>query len=100
MEWFDFGVYGYMAVTLGKVFFPQSDPTAQIIATFATFTVAFLVRPIGGLFFGLLGDRYGRHRILALTMILMALGTLSIGLIPSYHRIGLWAPALVGAFRS
>lgn len=48
MEWFDFGVYGYLAVTIGQVFFPSSNPTAQVIAAFATFTVAFLVRPLGG----------------------------------------------------
>ncbi|WP_426801791.1 glycine betaine/L-proline transporter ProP [Xanthomonas campestris] len=95
MEWFDFGVYGYLAVTLGQVFFPSSSPTAQLIATFATFTVAFLVRPIGGMVFGPLGDRYGRQKVLAATMILMALGTFSIGLIPSYAQIGLWAPALL-----
>ncbi|QHG85752.1 glycine betaine/L-proline transporter ProP [Xanthomonas sp. NCPPB 1638] len=95
MEWFDFGVYGYLAVTLGQVFFPASNPTAQLIATFATFTVAFLVRPIGGMVFGPLGDRYGRQKVLAATMILMALGTFSIGLIPSYASIGLWAPALL-----
>lgn len=66
-----------------------------MIATFATFTVAFLVRPIGGMVFGPLGDRYGRQKVLAATMILMALGTFSIGLIPSYAQIGLWAPALL-----
>lgn len=69
MEWFDFGVYGYIAITLGHVFFPSGSPTAQLIATF---TAAFLVRPLGGLVFGWLGDRYGRHKILALTMIMMA----------------------------
>ncbi|WP_295946494.1 glycine betaine/L-proline transporter ProP [uncultured Xanthomonas sp.] len=95
MEWFDFGVYGYLAVTLGHVFFPSTNPTAQLIATFATFTVAFLVRPLGGLVFGPLGDRYGRQKVLAATMILMALGTFSIGLIPSYARIGIWAPILL-----
>ncbi|WP_312379573.1 glycine betaine/L-proline transporter ProP [Pseudomonas oryzihabitans] len=95
MEWFDFGVYGYLAVTLGKVFFPDGDAAAQLIATFATFTVAFLVRPIGGMVFGPLGDKYGRQKVLALTMIMMALGTFSIGLIPSYESIGIWAPALL-----
>lgn len=95
MEWFDFGVYGYLAVTLGHVFFPGNSPTAQVIATFATFTVAFLVRPLGSLVFGPLGDRFGRQRVLAATMIMMALGTFAIGLIPSYERIGLWAPALL-----
>ena len=95
MEWFDFGVYGYLAVTIGQVFFPSSNPTAQVIAAFATFTVAFLVRPLGGLVFGPLGDRYGRQKVLAFTMILMALGTFSIGLIPAYERIGIWAPVLL-----
>lgn len=95
MEWFDFGVYGYIAVTLGRVFFPSNDPTAQLLATFATFTVAFLVRPVGGMVFGPLGDRYGRQKVLAFTMILMALGTFSIGLIPSYQSIGVGAPLLL-----
>lgn len=95
MEWFDFGVYGYIAVTLGHVFFPAGDETVQLIATFATFTVAFLVRPIGGLVFGPLGDRYGRQKVLAFTMVMMAAGTFSIGLIPSYDRIGVAAPLLL-----
>ncbi|KAA9020953.1 glycine betaine/L-proline transporter ProP [Sphingobium limneticum] len=95
MEWFDFGVYGYLAVTLGRVFFPAGDPTAQLIATLATFTAAFLVRPLGGLVFGPLGDRYGRHKVLAFTMIMMAIGTFAIGLIPSYERIGMGAPILL-----
>jgi MHS family proline/betaine transporter-like MFS transporter len=99
MEWFDFGVYGYLAVTIGRVFFPAGNPTAQLIATFATFTAAFLVRPIGGLVFGPLGDRYGRHKVLAFTMIVMAIGTFSIGLIPSYERIGVGAPLLLLAAR-
>jgi MHS family proline/betaine transporter-like MFS transporter len=95
MEWFDFGVYSYLAVTLGKVFFPSGNPAAQLISTFATFTAAFLVRPIGGLFFGPLGDRIGRKRVLATTMITMAAGTFSIAFIPSYATIGLFAPALL-----
>lgn len=95
MEWFDFGVYGYIAVTLGHVFFPSDNPAVQLIATLATFAAAFLVRPLGGLVFGPLGDRYGRHKILALTMVMMAAGTFSIGLIPSYQRIGIAAPILL-----
>lgn len=99
MEWFDFGVYGYIAITLGHVFFPTGSASVQLIATFATFTAAFLVRPLGGLVFGPLGDRYGRHKILALTMILMAAGTFAIGLIPSYAQIGIAAPLLLLAAR-
>jgi MHS family proline/betaine transporter-like MFS transporter len=95
MEWFDFGVYGYLAVTLGKVFFPSGSPTVQLLATFATFTVAFLVRPLGGIVFGPLGDRYGRQKVLAFTMIMMSLGTFGIGLIPSYPAIGIGAPILL-----
>lgn len=95
MEWFDFGVYSYIAVTLGKVFFPSGNPTAQLLSTFGAFAAAFLVRPIGGMVFGPLGDRVGRQKILALTMIMMAAGTFAIGLIPSYATIGVWAPVLL-----
>ncbi|WDD93654.1 glycine betaine/L-proline transporter ProP [Burkholderia sp. FERM BP-3421] len=95
MEWFDFGVYSYIAVTLGQVFFPSSSPSAQLLATFGTFAAAFLVRPLGGMVFGPLGDRIGRQRVLAMTMIMMALGTFAIGLIPSYASIGIMAPVLL-----
>ncbi|KWF70010.1 glycine betaine/L-proline transporter ProP [Burkholderia pseudomultivorans] len=95
MEWFDFGVYSYIAVTLGKVFFPSSSPSAQLLATFGTFAAAFLVRPLGGMVFGPLGDRIGRQRVLAMTMIMMAVGTVAIGLIPSYASIGIMAPVLL-----
>ncbi|OON76741.1 glycine betaine/L-proline transporter ProP [Streptomyces tsukubensis] len=95
MEWFDFGVYSYIAVTLGKVFFPSGDSTAQLLSTFGAFAAAFLVRPLGGLVFGPLGDRIGRQRVLAVTMIMMAAGTFAIGLIPSYGSIGVWAPVLL-----
>ncbi len=95
MEWFDFGIYSYLAVTIGKVFFPELTGGVQLIYTFATFAVAFLVRPLGGLFFGMLGDRIGRKKVLAITLILMALATLSIGLIPSYASIGATATILL-----
>ncbi|MEV4787609.1 glycine betaine/L-proline transporter ProP [Streptomyces tuirus] len=95
MEWFDFGVYSYIAVTLGKVFFPSGNPTAQLLSTFGAFAAAFLVRPLGGMVFGPLGDRVGRQKVLALTMIMMAVGTFAIGLIPSYATIGVGAPILL-----
>jgi MFS transporter, MHS family, proline/betaine transporter len=95
MEWFDFGLYAYLAVTIGKVFFPESDPSVQLIYSFATFAVAFIARPIGGLFFGILGDRIGRKKVLSITLIMMAAATLSIGLIPSYASIGIAAPILL-----
>ncbi|RZU37705.1 MHS family proline/betaine transporter-like MFS transporter [Streptomyces sp. BK022] len=99
MEWFDFGVYSYIAVTLGKVFFPSGNPTAQLLSTFGAFAAAFLVRPLGGMIFGPLGDRVGRQKVLAVTMIMMAAGTFAIGLIPSYASIGVGAPVLLLAAR-
>lgn len=95
MEWFDFGVYGFVAFVLGKVFFPGADPGVQMIAALATFSVPFLIRPLGGLFFGALGDKYGRQKVLAATIVIMSLSTFAIGLIPSYASIGIWAPILL-----
>ncbi|MCM2419575.1 glycine betaine/L-proline transporter ProP [Streptomyces sp. RKAG293] len=99
MEWFDFGIYSYLAVTIGHVFFPSGSDTVQLLSSFATFAVAFLVRPIGGMVFGPMGDKVGRKKVLALTMIMMAVGTFAIGLIPSYAAIGFWSPVLLILFR-
>lgn len=99
MEWFDFGIWGYLAITLGHVFFPSGNGTTQLLASFATFAVAFFIRPVGGAVFGPLGDRMGRRQVLALTMLLMAVSTFAIGLIPSYHAIGWWATVLLVLFR-
>ncbi|MFE5331708.1 glycine betaine/L-proline transporter ProP [Embleya sp. NPDC056575] len=99
MEWYDFGIYAYMAVTIGKVFFPSGNDAAQTLSSFATFAAAFLVRPLGGFFFGPLGDRIGRKKVLAITMLMMASGTLCIGLIPDYGTIGFVAPILLVLFR-
>ncbi|MEU0598509.1 glycine betaine/L-proline transporter ProP [Streptomyces sp. NPDC006393] len=99
MEWFDFGIYSYLAVTLGHVFFPSGNDTVQLLSSFATFAVSFLVRPVGGMVFGPMGDKIGRKQVLALTMIMMAIGTFAIGLIPSYATIGFWAPTLLILFR-
>lgn len=95
MEWFDFGVYGFVAYALGKVFFPGADPSIQMIAALATFSVPFLIRPLGGLFFGMLGDKYGRQMILSITIVIMSISTFCIGLIPAYSSIGIWAPILL-----
>jgi len=95
MEWFDFGLYGYLATTLALVFFPSENPTAGLLATFAVFGVAFIVRPLGGFILGPLGDRIGRQRLLAGVIILMAISTFSIGLLPGYASIGILAPILL-----
>ncbi|MFG2789597.1 MFS transporter [Streptomyces sp. NPDC048419] len=99
MEWFDFGIYSYLAVTIGHVFFPSGNGTVQLLSSFATFAVAFFVRPLGGVVFGPMGDKIGRKQVLALTMILMAIGTFAIGLLPSYATIGFWSPVLLIFFR-
>ncbi|MFF4283608.1 MFS transporter [Streptomyces kronopolitis] len=99
MEWFDFCIYSYMAATLGHVFFPSSNQTVQLLASFATFAVAFIVRPFGAVVFGTMGDRIGRKKVLAVTILLMAFSTFAIGLLPPYAAIGFWAPVLLIFFR-
>jgi MHS family proline/betaine transporter-like MFS transporter len=88
-------LYGYFATVFAVVFFPPGDPTAGLIKTFLIFAVGFAVRPLGGMFFGHIGDRIGRRPALVASILSMALGTLGIGLLPAYASIGLWAPALL-----
>ncbi|SMO94616.1 MFS transporter [Paracoccus laeviglucosivorans] len=95
IEWFDFAIYGFMAPIIAVTFFPPGNQMAGLLQTFAIFAVAFALRPIGGAYFGLMGDRLGRKRVLALTVLLMSLATAAIGLLPSYHTIGIWAPILL-----
>jgi MHS family proline/betaine transporter-like MFS transporter len=94
-EWYDFGVYAYLEPTIGKVFFSGMSPTGQTLAVAGSFAASFLVRPLGGLFFGPLGDRVGRTKVLSVTMIVMALGTFAIGVLPSYGSIGIAAAMLL-----
>ena len=96
MEWYDFGVYGYIATTIAQVFYPGNTVSAvHLIATFSTLAAAFVVRPLGGFIFGPLGDRIGRKRVLMITITLMTVGTTGTGLLPGYHTIGIWAPILL-----
>jgi MHS family proline/betaine transporter-like MFS transporter len=97
-EWYDFGTFAFLVPTISQVFFPGGS-SGSLIATFAIFAVSFVVRPLGGLFFGPLGDRIGRRRVLAITIITMAVGTFAIGLIPSYATIGIWSVVLLVAAR-
>lgn len=98
-EWYDFGVYAYLQVTIEKVFLPDLGGALGTIITAALFAVAFLVRPIGGMVFGPLSDKIGRNKVLSMTMIMMALGTFAIGILPGYQTVGLWAPFLLLACR-
>lgn len=95
MEWFDFGVYSYVAAIIGKVFFPAESIQKGLLYSFAVFAIAFLSRPLGGLFFGPLGDRIGRQRVLAATILLMAGSTFVVGVLPGYASIGFWAPLVL-----
>ena len=97
-EWFDYGIYAYGVVYLSAALFPGEAAEATLFAL-ATFAISFLVRPLGGLFWGPLGDRYGRKSVLALTIILMSAATVGVGLIPSFASIGCWAPVLLVALR-
>lgn len=93
LEWYDFYLYATMAsIVFSKVFFDTSDPANASLQAFATFAIGFVARPIGGLFFGYFGDRYGRKKMLFVTFCMMGLCTTAIGLIPSYASIGVWAP--------
>lgn len=95
MEWYDVGVFGYLITTMGPTFLPESDKAAQNLFLLGTFAATFIARPFGGIFFGWLGDKVGRQKVLAATLIMMAISTLVIGLLPGYVLIGLWAPALL-----
>ncbi|MHA6626438.1 MFS transporter [Pseudonocardia sichuanensis] len=99
VEWFDIAVYAYLAAVLGGVFFPSDDPAVSLLSSFAVFGAAFVVRPLGGIFFGALGDRIGRQRTLAWVIILVSAATLGIGLLPGYASIGVAAPALLVLLR-
>ncbi|HEY0290598.1 MAG TPA: MFS transporter [Pseudomonas sp.] len=99
VEWFDFAVYGFLATTIAQQFFPSGDASAALLKTFAVFAVAFAFRPLGGIFFGMLGDRIGRKRTLAFTILLMAGATTIIGLLPTYAAIGVMAPILLTIIR-
>src|SRR5215469_5291630 len=93
-EWFDYGIYSYGLTYVSAALFPGNTAQATLFAL-ATFAISFLIRPLGGLFWGPLGDRLGRKQVLAMTIILMSLATLLVGLVPTYARIGWWAPTLL-----
>ena len=96
LEWFDFVSYGYFASIIAKVFFPAgTDHSMALMLTYATFAISFVVRPIGGILLGAYADRYGRRRALSLLIVMMAFGTLTLGLTPSYATIGIVAPIIV-----
>ncbi|GAA4038785.1 MFS transporter [Streptomyces shaanxiensis] len=100
VEWYDYFVFGIAAaLVLGDLYFPAGSPTAGVLASFATFAVGFLARPLGGIVAGQLGDKRGRKPMLVLALTLMGLATTGIGLLPTYETIGVAAPILLVLFR-
>ncbi len=96
VEWYDFLIYGTAAVLVfNRLFFPSFDPAAGTMAAFATYAVGFVARPLGSAVFGHFGDRIGRKAMLAMTIIIMGLGTFLIGCLPTYADIGVAAPILL-----
>jgi MHS family shikimate/dehydroshikimate transporter-like MFS transporter len=93
VEWYDFLIYGTAAaIVFNKLFFPSFDPFVGTLAAFGTYAVGFVARPLGGVIFGHYGDKLGRKTMLALTMVIMGIGTFLIGCLPTYQQIGVWAP--------
>ncbi|MGH3342483.1 MAG: MFS transporter [Carbonactinosporaceae bacterium] len=100
MEWYDFYLYATAsALVFDKIFFPNLDPIIGTIASFGTFAAGFFIRPLGGIYFGQLGDKIGRRNVLVITLLLMGVATTLIGLVPNYATIGLAAPILLTLFR-
>ncbi|MFC9852441.1 MFS transporter [Streptomyces prasinus] len=100
LEWFDFSVYGALSATVfPQLFFPDLAPGTALLASFATFGVGLVARPLGGLVFGMLGDRLGRRNVLMFTLLLMGVASVLIGLLPTYATVGMAAPASLVVLR-
>ena len=99
IEFYDFALYGISAVVLSQIFFPGDNQATALLALFATYGVAFFIRPVGGLFFGALGDRIGRRNVLVATLLTIGAATTAIGLLPGYDSIGILATVLLVLLR-
>ena len=92
LEWYDFALFGYFAQQIGTHFFPAHNPTASLLAAFGTFAAGFLMRPLGGVLFGWVGDKFGRKQALLWSVMAMAFPSFFIGLLPTTATIGIAAP--------
>ncbi|MDO4232317.1 MAG: MFS transporter [Lautropia sp.] len=99
VEWFDYASYVYLATVITVVFFPESSPASGLLATFGVFALSFIIRPLGGIFWGHFGDKHGRKHALSLSIIIMSISTFAIALLPSFASIGLLAPFLLLVLR-
>jgi MHS family proline/betaine transporter-like MFS transporter len=95
LEWYDFAVYGFFVPVISRLFFPTHTPIVSMLLTFSVFGVGFAMRPIGSILFGVYGDRHGRRKALSAVVILMAVATLAVGLLPTYDQVGVLAPLLL-----
>ena len=91
LEWYDFAIYGYFASAIGLAFFPESDPSVQVLMAFSIFAIGYLMRPIGGGLFGHIGDKYGRKLALNISVAAMAIPTFLVSILPDYNAWGIWA---------
>ena len=99
IEWYDFYIFGSLATIIAKNFFPQTDPTAALLFTLATFATGFVVRPFGAIVFGRIGDVVGRKHAFLVTLLIMGFSTTLIGALPTYDQVGVLAPILLLALR-
>lgn len=99
LEWYDYALYGTFTALISKHFFPAGDENVALIATFGIFAIGFLMRPLGAMMFGYIGDKYGRKNALSLSILMMAIPTACIGLLPTYEMIGIYAPILLTLIR-
>ena len=86
LEWYDFSIYGFFAAAIGRTFFPQEEPVTQVLAAFGVFAAGYLMRPLGGILVGHIGDRYGRTAALSFSVVAMALPTFLVGILPGTRR--------------
>lgn len=100
IEWFDYFLYGTVAaLVFNQLFFVNEDPTIGLLLSYASFALAFFIRPFGGVIFSHIGDRIGRKKTLVLTLSLMGVATFGMGLLPTYQAVGIWAPILLITLR-
>jgi MFS transporter, MHS family, proline/betaine transporter len=99
LEWYDFAVYGFFAITISKLFFPAEDASASLLLAVATFGVGFIMRPVGAVVLGAVADRHSRTAALSLTIALMVIGTAMMAFAPTYAQAGVWAPLIIVAAR-
>lgn len=99
LEWYDFALYGHFVAIISRLYFPHSDAFVSLLVAFGAFAAGFFMRPLGAVLFGYIGDRFGRQAALSLSILLMAIPTASIGLLPTYAQIGIAAPILLTVIR-